>query len=927
MKRAAVLLACLLITSISSAQTQPQNPPPRDPAEGTQTPASKTTPGNSQPAAAQPSANQPGARTSLLDTKPFRWRAIGPANMGGRIADFAVDEKNTYTIYAAVGTGGVLKSTNNGTTWQPVFDKEPVASTGAVAVSQSNPKVVWVGTGEGNSRNSSSWGNGVYKSTDGGETWTNMGLPESHDIPKIAIDPKNEDVVYVAALGHLWGTNRERGIYKTADGGKTWQQVLSSDENTGAIDVIVDPSNPATVYAALWARRRYPWGFTNGSSGSGIYKSIDAGKTWNKLTNGLPSDVGRIGLDLYRKNPKTLFAVVESDAGGAISLESMRSHAGGIFRTDDSGAHWTRVSDLSPRGFYFGKIRVDPNNDQRVYVLGFGTAVSDDGGKTFLNTGARDLHGDCHAMWIDPNNSNHLLLGTDGGIYASYDKAKTWDFHNNVPLGEFYNVAYGMDQPYTLCGGLQDNGTWCGKTVTHKSSGGGGGGGGRNASGITNDDWSFVNGGDGFWAAIDPTDPNIIYSESQGGEIDRLDLRNGRRRGLKPEAKEGTPSFRFNWNTPFVISHFDPKTLYLGGDHLFRLTNRGDNWEAISPDLTAPKPETMHTAGSAAENYDTIVAISESPRDRNVIWVGTDDGNVQVTRDGGKTWNNVTANLAGVPRGLWVSRVEASHHDTARAYAAIDGHRSDDFHTYLYATDDYGATWRAIASDIPANQPVKGFREDPVNANLLFTGTEFGIYMSVDRGGHWQAMKDGMPTVSVDDIEIHPREHDLIAATHGRSIYVIDDISALEQLTPEMMASKAVLFTPRTAIESYNIPIGGLWGAHVFKAKNPPAGAYINYWLSGAPSDDVTITIEDAKGRKIRELDATNRPGFNRAVWDLHPDPQETIADTRGDGDGQPQFVPAGEYTVKMKYGDFKSSTKLTVEALPGVHEGEFVSP
>jgi photosystem II stability/assembly factor-like uncharacterized protein len=911
MKRAVLLLACLLIAPLISAQ-QPQPP-------------SQTPP---QPPPAPAAAPRPTA----LDTKPLRWRAIGPANMGGRIADFAVDEKNTSTIYVAVGTGGVLKSANNGTTWEPLFDKQPVASTGAVAVSQNNPKLVWVGSGEGNSRNSSSWGNGVYKSTDGGETWTNMGLPESHDVPKIVIDPKNDDVVYVAALGHLWGTNKERGVYKTADGGKTWQQVLglvdNNGENTGAIDVIVDPSNSSTVYAAMWARHRYPWGFTNGGATSGIYKSIDAGKTWNKLTNGLPAEAGRIGLDIYRKSPKTLFAVVESDIGGAISLEGMRSHAGGIFRTDDSGAHWTRVSDLSPRGFYFAKIRVDPNNDQRVYVLGFGTAVSDDGGKTFLNTGARDIHGDCHAMWIDPSNSNHLLLGTDGGIYVSYDKAKTWEFHNNVPLGEFYNVAYGMDQPYTLCGGLQDNGTWCGKAVTHKTSGGGGGGGGAGrASGITNDDWSFVNGGDGFWTAIDPTDPNIIYAESQGGEINRIDLRNGRRRNLKPAAKEGTPEFRFNWNTPFVISHFDAKTLYLGGNRLFRLTNRGENWEAISPDLTAPKPETMHSAGSAAENYDTIVAISESPKDRNVLWVGTDDGNVQVTRDGGKTWNNVTANIGGVPHGLWVSRVAASHHDPARAYAAIDGHRSDDFHTYLFTTDDYGATWREIVSDIPANQPMKGFAEDPVNANLLFAGTEFGIYMSVDRGGHWQQLKDGMPTVSVDDIQIHPREHDLIAATHGRSLFVIDDISGLEQLTPEKMQARAVLFTPRPALESYNLPIGGLWGAHVFKARNPAFGAYVNYWLAGVPSDDVTITIEDAKGHKVRELEATNRPGFNRAVWDLRPDPQETIADTRGDGEGQPQYVPAGEYTVKMKYGDFRASTKVTVEAMPGVHEGEFVAP
>jgi photosystem II stability/assembly factor-like uncharacterized protein len=907
-----ILLPLLLTTSLFAQQ--PPQTPPRDTAEAPQTPPSKTT--------------TTAAPAPAFDTRPLKWRAIGPANMGGRIADFAVVEKDTYTIYVAVGTGGVLKSTNNGTTWQGVFDKQPVASTGSVAVSQNNPKIVWVGTGEGNARNSSSWGNGVYKSTDAGETWTNMGLPESHDIPKIAIDPKDDNVVYVAALGHLWGANKERGVYKTSDGGKTWEHVLAIDENTGAIDVIVDPSAPGTVYAAMWARRRYPWAFTDGGTTGGIFKSIDAGKTWKKLTDGLPADVGRIGLDIYRKNPKVLYAVVESDIGGPVGLETVRSRSGGIFRTDDGGAHWKRVSDLEPRGFYFGKVRVDPNNDQRVYVLGFGTAVSDDGGRTFLNTGARDIHGDCHAMWIDPNNSSHVLLGTDGGIYFSYDKAKTWDFINNFPLGEFYNVAYGFNEPYTICGGLQDNGTWCGPVATRRSAGGGDTGQrGGPSSGITNADWFFINGGDGFWTGIDPTDANILYGESQGGEINRVDMRSGKRTNIRPEAKEGTPAYRFNWNTPFVISHFDPKTLYLGGNVLFRLTNRGDNWEQISPDLTMHDPMKMATAGSNAETYDTIVALSESPKDRSVIWVGTDDGLVQTTRDGGKTWNNVTANIAGVPAGLWVSRVQASNFDAGRAYVGIDGHRSDDFHPYLFVTDDSGKTWRSIAGNLPPNHPIKGFREDPVNPDLLFAGTEFGIFLSQDRGEHWQQMKDGLPTVSVDDIQIHPRDHDLLIATHGRSIYVMDDISALEHLTREKMQQRAVLFDPRPAHEFYTNPIGGLWGAHVFKAANPPFGAYINYYLSGTPHDDVTITIEDAKGNRVREIDnATNRPGLNRVVWDLRADPRDVIAMTRGE-ERQPQYVAPGDYTVRMKYGDFKAQTKVHVDAEPGVHEGEFVAP
>jgi len=909
-------LACLVLAATTALAQQPPQPPPRDPAEGNQATATKSTSAPPPAAAAATAATAP----TTLDTKPLRWRAIGPANMGGRIADFAVNEKDPYTIFVAVGTGGVLRTTNNGTSWQGVFDKEPVASTGSVAVSPNNPKIVWVGTGEGNSRNSSGWGNGIYKSTDGGDTWTNMGLPDSGDIPHISLDPKNDDVAYAAVLGHLWGPNKERGVYKTSDGGKSWQQVFSIDENTGAIDVIVDPSMPSTVYAAMWARRRFPWGFNDGGPTSGIYKSIDAGKSWKKLTEGLPAESGRIGLDIYRKNPKTLYAVIESDIGGSAGLETIRSRSGGIFRTDDSGAHWKRVSDLAPRGFYFAKVRVDPSNDQRVYVLGFGTAVSDDGGKTFLNTGSRDIHGDCHAMWIDPNNSNHVLLGTDGGIYFSYDKAKSWDFQNNVALGEFYNVSYGMDRPYTICGGLQDNGTWCGpsqsrwSTASDEEDK-------KKAAGIWNADWKFINDGDGFWSAIDPNDANIRYAESQGGYIARIDLSSGKRRDIKPRAKEGTTAFRYNWNAPFVISHFDSKTLYLGGNVLFRLTNRGENWEAISPDLSQRDVAKIMTAGSNAETYGTIVALAESPKDRNVIWAGTDDGNVQVTRDGGKSWTNVAGNIPGVPAGLWVSRLQASNFDAGRAYVGIDGHRSDDFHAYLFATDDYGKTWRSIVNEL--KDPVKGFREDPVNPDLLFTGTEFGIFMSTDRGAHWQSIKGDLPTVSVDDIEIHPRDHDLIIATHGRSIYVMDDISGLEQLNAAKRDQTAVLFDPRPATEFYYNPIGGLWGGHVFKAKNPAFGAYINYYLKGTPTEDVTITIEDAKGNKVRELDASNRSGLNRVVWDLHGDPHEIISDSRGDDEAP--YVAPGEYTVKMKYGEFKAQTKVTVEAMPGVHEGEFV--
>ncbi len=902
--------------SVANAQESKKQPPQRE---------DKPAAAVAQPTPAPSPA--PPRELREADLKPLRWRSVGPANMGGRVSDFAVVEKDPYTIYVALGTGGVFKTKNNGTTWQAVFEKESVASVGAVAVSQSNPKIVWVGTGESNSRNSSSWGNGIYKSTDGGETWKNMGLPDTHDIARIALDPRNDDVAYVAALGHLWGSNKERGIFKTADGGKTWNPVLQVDEKTGAIDVVIDPSNSSTIYAALWARQRSPYSFVAGGATGGIFKSTDAGKSWKKLTEGLAAQMSRIGLDIDRKNPKVLCAVIESDLGGAGTLADVRSRAGGVFRTEDGGAHWKRVADIVPRGFYFGKVRIDPTDDQRVYVLGFGVAVSDDGGKTFLNTGAKDIHGDCHAMWIDPGNSNHVLLGTDGGIYFSYDRTKTWDFVNTLAIGEFYNVSFGMDKPYTICGGLQDNGTWCGPSSTRRQSQSFGED-RKRASGITNADWIDVNGGDGFWSAIDPTNSNVIYAESQGGRVNRIDLSSGKRKSIHPEAKEGTPAFRYNWNTPFVISHFDPRTLYLGGNVLFKLTERGDKWEAISSDLSTRDPAKMAMAGSTAENYCTIVAISESPRDKNVLWVGTDDGNVAVTRDGGKTWSNVAGNISGIAGNLWVSRLEASHFDAARAYVSIDGHRSDVFHPYVFVTEDFGRTWKPLAGGLPEGGPVKALREDPVNPNLLFVGTEFGIFMTLERGAHWMPMKEGLPTVAVDDIQIHPREHDLIIGTHGRSIYVMDDISPLEQLTAEKLESDAVLFDPRPATQFYYNAIGGLWGAKVFKAKNPPFGAFIHYYLKSYSTEEVKIAIEDARGRKLREIEGSSNPGINRAVWDLEPDATEAL-ERGGGGPGerrQPRYVPPGEYTVKLSHGEkFKAKTKVKVDAVAGVHEGEFV--
>jgi photosystem II stability/assembly factor-like uncharacterized protein len=880
--------------------------------------AAKTPPKATKGAQPRPSAI--AAREATVDAehlRAFHWRPVGPANMGGRVSDIAGHPSDPATFYVALGTGGLLKTTNYGTTWSFVFEDEPVASIGAVAVAPSKPDVVWVGTGEGNSRNSSSWGNGVYRSSDAGKTWKHLGLAETHDIPRIVVHPTDPDTAYVCALGHLWGENAERGVFKTTDGGKTWQHSLKLDARTGCVDLVLDPGNPEVVFAAAYARRRTAWSYESGGRLGGIYRSNDGGAHWTKLAGGLPENTGRIGLDAARSRPGTFYAVVESDEGGNTPPFDPASRFGGVFRTDDRGETWTHVSKLAPRGFYFSEIRVDPKDDQHLWVLGTDLYVSKDGGTTWSRQAAARTHVDHHALWIDPANPRRVLLGNDGGIYASWDAGEKWTFLNNVATGEFYNLGVDFKTPYTICGGLQDNGTWCGPSATlaatnvqEEDS--------DQASGITNQDWRYYTGGDGFHVAIDPTDPSILYSEYQGGAINRLNLATGVRKQLRPAAREGQPEYRFNWNTPFVISHHDPSVLYLGGNVLFRLSNRGDDWQAISPDLTTLNPKKMVSAGSGAETYCTIVTISESPRDPKVIWAGTDDGNVQLTRDGGGSWTNVAGNLPPEARGLYVSRLEASHFDPARVFVAMDGHRSDVFKPFLFVSDDFGASFRPISATLPAGGPVQVVREDLENPDLLFCGTEFGAFASFDRGAHWTPLKQGMPTVAVDDLLIHPRDRDLIAGTHGRSILVLDDIAALEQATAAVRAVPYHLFQPRPARAFYYLPYGGIWGDGFFTAKNPPFGAVIQYWVKEYSPDDVSIEIADAKGRTVRKLKGPASPGFNRVVWDLEPEKGERLRE-RGWGT-QPELVPAGEYTVTMKVkGQEDQKVKLVVTAPEGV--------
>ncbi|UCC41197.1 MAG: hypothetical protein JSV96_07170 [Candidatus Aminicenantes bacterium] len=831
----------------------------------------------------------------------LKWRCIGPANMGGRIDDFAVVESSPHIIYAGTASGGVWKTTNNGVTWEPIFDDQPTSTIGDVTVSPSDPDIVWVGTGEPNNRQSSSWGNGVYKSTDGGKTWKNMGLKDTHHIGRLVIHPANPDIVYVAALGHLWGPNKERGLFKTADGGKTWVNTKFIDENTGFVDVAMDHENPNTLYAAAYQRRRRGWGFNGGGPGSGLFKTTDGGETWIRLTSGLPAgDTGRIGIDIFRSNPSIVYAVIENRRGG-------------VFRSEDKGLSWKKMSSTNPRPMYYSKIRIDPNNDQRIWVLGARMYVSEDGGKTFNTSYVRGVHGDHHAMWINPENSNNIVLGSDGGIYFSYDRGKTWDFINTLPLGQFYEIGFDMRTPYYIYGGLQDNGSWGSPTSTW------------NRLGVTNEDWFRIGGGDGFYTQVDPTDYNTIYAESQNGNLFRLDLRTGESKSIRPQPEDEKESYRFNWNSPILISPHDHNTIYYGGNKLFKSKDRGETWEA-SIDLTTQQDrEKLPLMGVLPDRrtlsrhdgisyFGDITTISESPIKEGLLYAGTDDGNLQVSRDGGKTWKNVISKIPGVPKNTYVTRVVASRFGEGTAYATLDGHRNDDYKAYVFTTTNYGESWKDISRDLPKGSIVNVIREHHRNPNLLFIGTERGAYFSTDRGISWIKFKGNFPLVPVDDIAIHPRENDLIFGTHGRSIWILDDITPLEQLTKENLASPAYLFDIRKAIMFNPYNRKGNLGHKFFVAPNPPFGAMISYYLKEQAKDSVEIIVQDSAGQMIREVKGSKNKGINRIAWNLRygPPPVTREADRRFSSRGP--FVLPGKYQVTLKAAGQEMTKTVEVE-------------
>ncbi len=849
--------------------------------------------------------------------KHLEWRNVGPANMVGRISDFEALDSDFTQVLVASASGGVFKSTNAGTTWEPIFDNYGSASIGDVALFQKDPNIIWVGTGEECPRNSIAWGDGIYKSTDGGKTFKRMGLETTQSIARILTHPTDPDCVYAAAPGHTWGYSGDRGLFKTTDGGKTWIKLaggLPNDGKTGAIDLIMHPNDPDVLYVAFWQRLRQPWRFDSGGPNGGIFKTTDGGATWTKLTTGLPEgDLGRIGIAICRTKPDVLMAVVEhayqpeaTIREGAVQkpnpeYEDMTKLGTGIYRSEDGGASWMYMNRLNNRPFYYSHIYINPFEDEWVYFMTSSFNFSNDGGKTWSQIGG--LHPDFHTMWLDPTNKNRFYVGQDGGASITYDHGETWVFFDNLCFAQFYAISADMRDPYYVYGGLQDNGTWGGPSMSREGS-------------ILTDFWYNIGGGDGFHTQNDPSDWRTVYLESQGGAISRVDVETRARQSIrprttnitnyqeyfpsspaaKPEAKAQPPSreemmrqrqrgpFRFNWSAPILISPHNPTTVYFAGNHVFKSVDRGDNWMIISPDLTTNNSDKLQSSGgitpdnTGAETHCTIISISESPLKPGLLWAGTDDGNVQVTQNGGVKWTNVGANISGVPENTWVSRVEASRFDEGTCYVTFDGHRSDDFHPYVFKTEDYGKTWTNITNNIPDGHAVYVIREDPVNKNLLFVGTEFDVFVSWNGGKSWADLSLNMPTVAFHDLVIHPREHDLIAGTHGRGIWILDDISALRQATDDVLAEDAALFeTDRPGTQWLRLSRGGYGRGNLFfQGENPPQGALINYYLKAKPDTSASLEIMDITGNlKTTYLLDEAEAGIGRIEWDMRFDPPE----------------------------------------------------
>jgi photosystem II stability/assembly factor-like uncharacterized protein len=963
-------------------------------------------------------AASPSERTFKPEwLKSLAWRSIGPAAMGGRIVQIAVVDSDPCCYYVATASGGLFKTTNHGTTFSSIFDHQSSISIGDVAVAPSNPQVIWVGTGEHNARNSVSWGDGVYKSSDAGKSWQNMGLKDSFQIGRIVLHPRNPDIVYVGALGRLWGENEERGLYKTIDGGRTWDRVLYVDAKTGCIDLALNPDDPEVVIAAMYERQRgiYDDGdpIKRWGPGSGLFKSVNGGKDWIRLSHGLPTvAMGRIGISVYKKNPKIVYAIIETEKigtgpppprtegppaymgiqgegeeGGAklttvsadgpadnaglregdvvieLDAKAVTSYAdltdqiqlhkagdkvkvrfqrdnktneleltfgerpagggsrgaapagpyssalggqrensqdsqgqdgfqtGGVYRSSDGGETWNRVNSLNPRPFYFSRIYVDPNDDNKVYVLGISAYRSSDAGKTFSSDLARGVHADHHALWIDPRDGRRLLLGSDGGLYASYDRGVTWEHADIMPLGQFYHVAVDTRRPYRVYGGLQDNGSWGGPSMML----------GR---GPTNEDWVTVGGGDGFTCQVDPNDPDLVYCTSQYGNMGRINVHTGERRRIRPQAEQGR-RFRFNWKTPFVLSHHNSKIFYAAGNYVFRSLDRGDKLRAISPEI-------------AATNRGTASALAESPLNSDLLYAGTDDGALWVTRNAGHQWTNITEAIRDLAAHGCISSIEPSRYQAGRCYVAIDAHRADSTAPFVFVTEDYGQTWRSLRANLPVGS-VRTLREDIQNENLLYVGTEFGAWFSLDRGGSWVRLNNNLPSVAVHEFAQPRTANELVAATHGRSIWILD-VTPLRYMTRDVYAANAHLFRPGPAV-AWGNPVGRSMSGHKrFTGENPPDGAAIHYLVS-APANDVRLKVLDGDGKTMREFTASGEPGLYRVVWDLRRSQQLNSAAA---GQGGPRGSQSGGQSESTAGSATTGQRVRSATATPRVRPGTY---
>jgi photosystem II stability/assembly factor-like uncharacterized protein len=879
-------------------------------------------------------------KKDLLSAETFKGlelRNIGPAVTSGRVADIAVQPGRRSTYYVAVASGGVWKTINSGTTWEPVFDKEGSYSIGCVTIDPNDPLVVWVGTGENNSQRSVAYGDGVYKSVDGGKTWENVGLGESEHIAKILVDPRNSDVVYVAAQGPLWRSGGDRGLYKTTDGGKTWSPSLNISENTGVTDVWMDPRDPDVLLAAAYQRRRHVWTLVDGGPESAIYKSTDAGASWKKMTNGLPeADMGRIGLAVSPADPDVVYAVVEA------------AKEEGFYRSRDAGVNWKKMSKYVSRSpQYYSEIVPDPRDVDRVYSMDTWMHVTQDGGETFKKVGEKYKHVDNHALWIDPDDTDYLLAGCDGGVYESFDRGATWHFKANLPVTQFYRVTVDNAEPfYNVYGGTQDNNTVGGPSRT------------TTAQGIVNSDWFVTVGGDGFETVVDPQDPDIVYSQAQYGALVRFDKRTGETVDIKPQEGKGEPPLRFNWASPLIISPHSRTRLYFAAQKLFRSDDRGNSWRAVSPDLTAQIDrnrlkvmDRVWSVDAVAKNastsfYGNIVSLSESPLVEGLIYAGTDDGLIQVTEDGGKSWRKIDS-FPGVPAKTYVSDIETSRHDADTVYASFDDHKTGDFKPYVLKSGDRGRTWVSVAGDLPERGSVYTLAEDHDKASLLFAGTEFGVFFTIDGGQRWIRLEGGMPPIAVRDIDIQRRESDLALATFGRGFFILDDYSPLRQVSRESLDQEATLFPVKKAwMFIPSTPLGlkdkANMGHSFFSAPNPPFGAVFTYYLKeeiqtrkekrrkaekkieekggdvAYPSWDelraeareeepaIVLTVRGPESNVVRRLTGPVKAGFHRVAWDLRypalrPTELEPSKEYRPYSEPPPGYLAApGTYTVSL---------------------------